>query len=110
MSNLCVTLLLVMILVKLGSFMFYRDMVMELIRFAETNFWGVTYDEVGNRILEEYDQLGITMAYTFTFVVYVAAFNYICAPFFGTSPRSRAWRTRCSNYYARGEILCGAEV
>ncbi|XP_011691915.1 PREDICTED: odorant receptor Or2-like [Wasmannia auropunctata] len=71
-----------MILVKLGSFMFYRDMVMDLIRSAERNFWSATYDEVGTRILEGYDRLGMTMTYTFTFIVYVATLNYIFAPFF----------------------------
>ncbi|XP_071569688.1 odorant receptor 49b-like [Temnothorax nylanderi] len=81
-SNLCATLLLIMILVKLGSFMFYRDMIMDLIHFAEENFWNVTYDEAGAKILEEYDKLGMTMVYTFIFVVYVATFNYIFAPFF----------------------------
>ncbi|EFN77832.1 Odorant receptor 49b [Harpegnathos saltator] len=81
-SNLCATLLLVMILVKLGSFMLYHDNVMKLIRFAEKHFWAVTYDEVGTRILEEYDKLGMTMTYTFTLIVYVATFNYIFAPFF----------------------------
>jgi len=72
-----------MILVKLGSFMFYRDMIMDLIRFAEKNFWNVTYGEIGTRILERYDKLGMTMIYTFVFIVYVATFNYIFAPFFG---------------------------
>ncbi|XP_071642098.1 uncharacterized protein [Temnothorax longispinosus] len=81
-SNLCATLLLIMILVKLGSFMFYRDMIMDLIHFAEENFWNVTYDKAGAKILEEYDKLGMTMVYTFIFVVYVATFNYIFAPFF----------------------------
>ncbi|GAB1866635.1 Odorant receptor [Camponotus japonicus] len=81
-SNLCTTLLLVMILVKLGSFMFYRDMIMDLIHFAEKNFWNVTYNEVGTRILEGYDKLGMIMVYTFTLIVYVATFNYIFAPFF----------------------------
>ncbi|KYN34223.1 Odorant receptor 49b [Trachymyrmex septentrionalis] len=81
-SNLCATLLLIMILVKLGSFMFYRDMIMDLIHFAEKNFWGVTYDETSAQILEEYDKLGMTMIYTFTFMVYTATFNYIFAPFF----------------------------
>lgn len=83
-ANLCATLLLIMILVKLGSFMFYHDDVMKLIRFAERNFWTIVYDEVGTRILEQYDKLGMTMTYTFTFIVSVAAFNYIFAPFFGT--------------------------
>ncbi|XP_012056605.1 PREDICTED: odorant receptor 67c-like [Atta cephalotes] len=82
-SNLCATLLLIMILVKLGSFMFYRDMIMDLIHFAEKNFWGVTpYDEASAQILEGYDKLGMTMIYTFTFMVYIATFNYIFAPFF----------------------------
>lgn len=72
-----------MILVKLGSFMFYRDAVMELIRFAEKNFWNVDYDETSARILEKYDKLGLSMIYTFTFIVYAATFNYIFAPFFG---------------------------
>jgi len=72
-----------MILVKLGSFMFYRDMIMDLIHFAEKNFWNVTYNEVGTRILEGYDKLGMIMVYTFTLIVYVATFNYIFAPFFG---------------------------
>ncbi|KAL0103918.1 hypothetical protein PUN28_016933 [Cardiocondyla obscurior] len=81
-SNLCATLLLIMILVKLGSFMFYRDMIMDLIHFAEKNFWTATYDETGAQILERYDKLGMTMIYTFTFIVYVATFNYIFAPFF----------------------------
>jgi len=72
-----------MILVKLGSFMFYRDMIMDLIHFAEKNFWGVTYDEASAQILEGYDKLGMTMIYTFTFMVYIATFNYIFAPFFG---------------------------
>ncbi|KMQ97937.1 odorant receptor 13a [Lasius niger] len=82
-SNLCTTLLLVMILVKLGSFMFYRDMIMDLIHYAEKNFWNVTYNEVGTRILKEYDKLGMAMVYTFTLIVYVATFNYVFAPFFG---------------------------
>lgn len=64
--------------------MFYHDNVMKLICFAEKHFWTVTYDEVGTRILEEYDKLGMTMTYTFTFVVTIASFNYIFAPFFGT--------------------------
>ncbi|CAL1676898.1 unnamed protein product [Lasius platythorax] len=81
-SNLCTTLLLVMILVKLGSFMFYRDMIMDLIHYAEKNFWNVTYNEVGTRILKEYDKLGMAMVYTFTLIVYVATFNYVFAPFF----------------------------
>ncbi|XP_014478929.1 PREDICTED: uncharacterized protein LOC106746647 [Dinoponera quadriceps] len=81
-SNLCATLLLIMILVKLGSFMFYRDEVMKLIRFAEKNFWGITYDEVDAGILEEYEKLGMTLTYTFMFIVYCATFNYIFAPFF----------------------------
>lgn len=84
-----------MILVKLGSFMFYRDTVMELIRYAEENFWNADYDETSARILEEYDKLGMSMIYTFTFIVYVATFNYIFAPFFGTVlvfTRSR-WQT-----------------
>lgn len=83
MNNLCATLLLIMILVKLGSFMFYRDMIMDLIKFAEKNFWNVTYDENGTQILEGYDKLGMTMVYTFTFIVSLATFNYIFAPFFG---------------------------
>ncbi|KAG5334346.1 OR13A protein, partial [Acromyrmex charruanus] len=81
-SNLCATLLLIMILVKLGSFMFYHDMIMGLIHFAEKNFWGVTYDEASAQILKGYDKLGMTMIYTFTFMVYIATFNYIFAPFF----------------------------
>ncbi|KYM78584.1 Odorant receptor 49b [Atta colombica] len=82
-SNLCATLLLIMILVKLGSFMFYRDMIMDLIHFAEKNFWSVTsYDEASAQILEGYDKLGMTMIYTFTFMVYIGTFNYIFAPFF----------------------------
>nr|XP_012214848.1 PREDICTED: uncharacterized protein LOC105667580 [Linepithema humile] len=80
--NLCTTLLLIMILVKLGSFFFYRDTVMELIRFAEKNFWNVDYDETSARILEEYDKLGMSIIYTFTFIVYAATFNYIFAPLF----------------------------
>ncbi|XP_018395951.1 PREDICTED: uncharacterized protein LOC108774355 [Cyphomyrmex costatus] len=86
-SNLCATLLLIMVLVKLGSFMFYRDMIMDLIQFAEKNFWGVTYDKSDTQILEGYDKLGMTMIYTFTFIVYVATFNYIFAPFF--EPREK---------------------
>ncbi|KAL6260248.1 hypothetical protein P5V15_007781 [Pogonomyrmex californicus] len=81
-SNLCATLLLVMILVKLGSFMYYRDKIMDIIHFAEENFWNVNYDKVGTQILEKYDKLGMTMVYTFTFIVYFATFNYIFAPFF----------------------------
>ncbi|XP_011338486.1 putative odorant receptor 92a isoform X2 [Ooceraea biroi] len=81
-SNLCTTLLLIMILVKLGSFMFYRDIVFDLIRFAEKNFWSTTYDEFGAQVLETYDKLGMTMVYIFTFIVYIATFNYIFAPFF----------------------------
>ncbi|KAM0727264.1 Odorant receptor 13a [Formica fusca] len=81
-SNLCTTLLLIMILVKLGSFMFYRNMIMDLIHFAEKNFWNVTYNEVDTQILEGYDKLGMTMVYTFTLIVYVATFNYVFAPFF----------------------------
>lgn len=68
---------------KLGSFMFYRDMIMDLIHFAEKNFWNVTYNEVDTQILEGYDKLGMTMVYTFTLIVYVATFNYVFAPFFG---------------------------
>ena len=57
---------------------------MDLIHFAEKNFWGVTpYDEASAQILEGYDKLGMTMIYTFTFMVYIATFNYIFAPFFG---------------------------
>lgn len=63
--------------------MFYRDMIMDLIHFAEKNFWSVTYNEVGTQILEGYDKLGMIMVYTFTLIVYVATFNYIFAPFFG---------------------------
>lgn len=73
-----------MILLKLGSFMFYRDTVFNLIRFAEKHFWGSFYDESGAQILEAYDKLGMKMVYTFTVIVYVATFNYIFAPFFGT--------------------------
>lgn len=81
-----------MILVKLGSFMYYNDHMMKLIRFAESKFWAVTYDEVGTRILEEYDKLGMTMTYTFILIVYFASFNYIFAPIFGTVLASAAAR------------------
>lgn len=56
---------------------------MDLIHFAEKNFWGVTYDEASAQILEAYDKLGMTMIYTFTLIVYIGTFNYIFAPFFG---------------------------
>ncbi|XP_072758672.1 uncharacterized protein [Anoplolepis gracilipes] len=81
-SNLCATLLLIMILVKLGSFMFYRDMIMDLINFAEKNFWNVTYNEIGTKIMKGYDRLGMIMVYTFTLIVFIATFNYIFAPIF----------------------------
>ncbi|KAF3054604.1 Odorant receptor 033 [Nylanderia fulva] len=81
-SNLCATLLLVMILVKLGSFMFYRDQIMDLIHYAEENFWNVTYNEVGTQIMKRYDKLGMSMVYTFTCIVVIATFNYVFAPFF----------------------------
>lgn len=73
-----------MIMVKLGSFMFYRDIVMKLIQFAEANFWSVTYDEVASQIMKQYDEFGITMTYTFTVIVYFAIINYCCGPIFGT--------------------------
>lgn len=63
--------------------MFYRDMIMDIIHFAETNFWNVTYDEADAQILEGYDKLGMTMVYTFIFIVYFATINYIFAPFLG---------------------------
>ncbi|KYQ57879.1 Odorant receptor Or2 [Trachymyrmex zeteki] len=88
-SNLCATLLLIMILVKLGSFMFYRDIIMDLIHFAEKNFWGVTYDEASAQILEAYDKLGMTMIYTFTLIVYIGTFNYIFAPFFEPQEKNK---------------------
>lgn len=72
-----------MVLVKLGSFMFYRYIVMDLICFAQKKFWNVIYDEVGAQILKEYDKLGMIMVYTFTFIVSLGTFNYIFAPFFG---------------------------
>ncbi|XP_020296375.1 odorant receptor 49b-like [Pseudomyrmex gracilis] len=81
-SNLCTTLLLIMILVKLGSFMYYHDMIMELIQFAEKKFWNIKYDKVGTQILKTYDKIGMSMICTFTFIVYFATFNYIFAPFF----------------------------
>ncbi|XP_011169700.2 odorant receptor 13a [Solenopsis invicta] len=81
-TNLCATLLLVMVLVKLGSFMFYRDKIMNLIHFAERNFWNATHGETDTQILEQYDKLGMFLIYTFTFIVTVATFNYIFAPFF----------------------------
>lgn len=73
-----------MILVKLGSFMYYHDMIMELIQFAEKKFWNIKYDKVGTQILKTYDKIGMSMICTFTFIVYFATFNYIFAPFFGT--------------------------
>lgn len=90
-----------MILVKLGSFMFYRDMIIDLIRFAERNFWNVTYDETGTQILDSYDKLGMTMIYTFTFIVYVATFNYIFAPFFGIFFRLCCIDKCYSNYHVK---------
>ncbi|KAL6435407.1 hypothetical protein ACFW04_005415 [Cataglyphis niger] len=77
-TNLCTTLLLIMILVKLGSFMFYRDMIMDLIHFAEKNFWNVTYNEVDTQILEGYDKLGMTMVYTFTLISLSTIHSGIC--------------------------------
>jgi len=60
-------------------------MVFDLIRFAEKNFWDMTiYDDFGTRVLEAYDKLGTIIVYTFIFIVNLATFNYVLAPFFGT--------------------------
>lgn len=104
MNNLCATLLLIMILVKLGSFMFYRDMIMDLIKFAEKNFWNVTYDKAGTRILEGYDKLGMTMVYIFTSIVSLATFNYIFAPFFGIVSVSAYAIVSLGEYYSNCHV------
>ncbi|XP_043486395.1 odorant receptor 13a-like [Polistes fuscatus] len=78
--NLCATMLLIMILVKFGNFIYYRNIVLKLITYAEKNFWKVEYDNTSARILEEYDKRGVLMTYTFTVIVNLAAFNYIFAP------------------------------
>ncbi|XP_015180925.1 PREDICTED: uncharacterized protein LOC107068731 [Polistes dominula] len=78
--NLCATMLLIMILVKFGNFIYYRNIVLKLITYAEKNFWKVEYDNASAKILDEYDKRGVLMTYTFTVIVNLAAFNYIFAP------------------------------
>ncbi|KAI4484184.1 hypothetical protein M0804_007640 [Polistes exclamans] len=78
--NLCATMLLIMILVKFGNFIYYRNIVLKLITYAEKNFWKGEYDNTSAKILEEYDKRGVLMTYTFTVIVNLAAFNYIFAP------------------------------
>lgn len=93
-----------MVLVKLGSFMFYRDKIMNLIHFAERNFWNATHGETDTQILEQYDKLGMFLIYTFTFIVTVATFNYIFAPFFGINFRFHLYCTdKCYflNYHVK---------
>lgn len=76
-------MLLVMILVKFGNFIYYRGVVLKLIRYAEDNFWKVEYDKISAKILEDYDRRGVFMTYSFTLIVQLATFNYIVAPLFG---------------------------
>lgn len=76
-------MLLIMILVKFGNFIYYRSIVLKLIRYAEDNFWKIKYDEINAKILEEYDKRGVLMTFTFTLIVQLASFNYIIAPIFG---------------------------
>lgn len=77
--------MLILILVKLGSFMYYRDKVMELIYVAEVKFWNIIYDETAAKILEEYDELGMTVSYAFTLIVSAGTLNYIFVPILGIS-------------------------
>ncbi|KAK2588573.1 hypothetical protein KPH14_006347 [Odynerus spinipes] len=90
--NLCATMLLVMILVKFGNFIYYRKLVIKLIRYAENNFWNVEYDRISAKILEEYDKRGILMTYSFTLIVQMATFNYIVAPIFENVGRNETDR------------------
>ncbi|KAL2714502.1 odorant receptor Or2 isoform X1 [Vespula squamosa] len=90
--NLCATMLLIMILVKFGNFIYYRSIVLKLIRYAEDNFWKVKYDKISAKILEEYDKRGVFMTYSFTLIVQLATFNYIIAPIFENIGRNETDR------------------
>ncbi|XP_035728332.1 uncharacterized protein LOC118444293 [Vespa mandarinia] len=90
--NLCATMLLIMILVKFGNFIYYRSIVLKLIRYAEDNFWKIEYDKISAKILEEYDKRGVFMTYSFTLIVQLASFNYIFAPLFENIGRNETDR------------------
>ncbi|KAI4493355.1 hypothetical protein M0802_009415 [Mischocyttarus mexicanus] len=90
--NLCATMLLIMILVKFGNFIYYRNIILKLITFAEDHFWKGEYDKISCRILEEYDKRGVLMTYSFTVIVNLAAFNYIVAPIFENVGRNETDR------------------
>ncbi|KAG7190905.1 hypothetical protein KM043_006965 [Ampulex compressa] len=83
-DNLCTTLLLVMILVKFGTFIFYRDLLVEVVRFAQIHFWERQYNKIEAEIMRDYDKRGVIMTCSFTVIVYIGTFNYIVAPVFET--------------------------
>ena len=76
-------MLLLMILIKFSSFIFHRDLVMNIIKYAEQNFWSVEYNEYGNQVLTECDSKGVMLTYTFTLIVQMGTCNYIFAPLIG---------------------------
>nr|AXM05167.1 odorant receptor [Campoletis chlorideae] len=78
--NLCATMLLLKIMIKFSSFMYYRNIVYNIIDYAERNFWEVDYDEYGTKVLKECDRKGVMLIYTFTLIVQLGALNYIYTP------------------------------
>lgn len=74
---------LVLVFVKLSTFMIRRDVVMQLIRYSEKNFWKIYYDDVGQQIMIECDAKGFTFFCTFFIFVTGTVGSYIIAPMVG---------------------------
>nr|AGS43059.1 odorant receptor Or2j [Cephus cinctus] len=80
MYNLCSTMPLVMVLVKISNFLFHWNVMMYLISFAQNNFWCDPDDDFTRETMKRCDKYGKIFVYLFTNLVLFAVLDYIFAP------------------------------
>lgn len=73
----------VIILLKLGFFLFHREEVLSMLKYTQDNFWNVQYDAYGRKILKQINKKGTILMFTFTLCTQGTVFSYFLTPIIG---------------------------
>ena len=81
--TLCALMPVVVGLVKICGFIFYRPKILEIIRYTQNDFWNSEYGDFGNTVLRETNRKGMFFICSFVFFVGCTVTCYITTPLIG---------------------------